>query len=183
MSPIPPDAALLDSLRSALAPSYLYIKFIHLFFVMIWGWSTAVAYSWYVKGAFLRWEKNPRDAQAIQRRNWAIEQFDKGVVLEHVAFPIILVTGPLLWFIGPWNLDFKWLVVKLAIVALIFVPMEVCDYWLSHFGGNKEKLRRRNLPEQYERAIHLHWQFLKISTPLIIVFMPAVVFLAVTKPF
>lgn len=183
MSPIPPDAALLDSLRTTLAPSYLYIKFIHLFFVMIWGWSTAVAYSWYVKGAFLRWEKNPRDAQAIQRRNWAIEQFDKGVVLEHVAFPIILVTGPLLWFIGPWNLDFKWLVVKLAIVALIFVPMEVCDYWLSHFGGNKEKLRRRNLPEQYERAIHLHWQFLKISTPLIIVFMPAVVFLAVTKPF
>ncbi|MEZ5504559.1 MAG: hypothetical protein R3F47_05995 [Gammaproteobacteria bacterium] len=174
---------MLESLRELLAPAYLYIKFIHVFFVMIWSWSTAVAYSWYVKGAFLRWERSPSDPQLIQRRNWAIEQFDKGVVLEHVAFPIILITGPLLYFIGPWNLSFGWMVAKLAIVILVFVPMEVADYWLSHFGGNKEKLRKRNLPEQYEKAIQMHWRFLKISTPLITIFMPAAIFLAVTKPF
>lgn len=174
---------MLDTMREVLGPFYLYIKFVHVFFVMIWGWSTAVAYSWYVKGAFVRWEKNPTDSLAIQRRNWAIEQFDKGVVLEHIAFPVILITGPLLYFIGPWNLSFGWLVAKLAIVILVFVPMELADYWLSHFGGNKEKLRKRNLPEKYERAIQLHWVFLKVSTPLIIVFMPAVIFLAVTKPF
>ena len=174
---------MLDATREALAPFYLYIKFVHVFFVMIWSWSTAVAYTWYVKGAFQRWEKAPTDPVAIQRRNWAIEQFDKGVVLEHVAFPVILVTGPLLYFIGPWNLDFKWLLVKLLVVTLIFIPIEVCDYWLSHFGGNKARLRRHQQQDKYERAIHLHWRFLKITTPLIIIFMPAVVFLAVTKPF
>lgn len=68
-------------------------------------------------------------------------------------------------------------------MVLVFVPMELADYWLSHFGGNKEKLRKRNLPEKYERAIRLHWAFLKVSTPLITIFMPAAIFLAVTKPF
>ena len=94
-----------------------------------------------------------------------------------------MITGPLLWLIGPWSLDFKWLVLKLAIVALIFIPVEICDYWLSHFGGNKAQLRRNNQPEKYERAIRQHWTFLKISTPLIIIFMPLVILLAVTKPF
>lgn len=174
---------MIDMLREGLAPYYLYIKFVHVFFVMIWSWSTAVAYSWYVKGAFVNWQKNPSDEIAIQRRNWAIEQFDKGVVLEHIAFPIILITGTLLYIIGPWNLSFGWLVAKLAIVIFVFIPMEVWDYWLSHFGGNKEKLRKRNLPEKYERSIQQHWLFLKISTPLIITFMPLVIFLAITKPF
>lgn len=174
---------MLDLLREGLAPYYLYIKFVHVFFVMIWSWSTAVAYSCYVKGAFVRWQNNPEDEMAIQRRNWTIEQFDKGVVLEHIAFPIILITGPLLYVIGSWNLSFGWLATKLAIVILVFIPMELCDYWLSHFGGNKEKLRKRNLPEKYERAIQLHWLFLKVSTPLIITFMPLVIFLAITKPF
>lgn len=171
-----------DSVRELLAPAYIYIKFIHVFFVMIWSWSTAVAYSWYVKGAFLRWERNPDDATAVQRRNWAIEQFDRGVVLEHVAFPVILITGPLLYFIGPWTLSFHWLAIKLCVVAFVFVPMEIFDYYLSHFGGNKESLRKRNLPEKYEWAIRKHWQFLKVSTPLISIFMPLVIFLAVTKP-
>ena len=173
---------MLDATREALAPYYLYIKFIHLFFVMIWSWSTAVAYTWYVKGAFQRWEKNPSDPQLVQRRNWAIEQFDKGVVLEHIAFPVILFTGPLLYWIGPWNLSFTWLLAKLSIVVLIFIPIEICDYHLSHFGGNKERLRKRGLMERYEKSIRQHWMFLKVTTPLIIIFMPTVIFLAVTKP-
>ncbi|MCG8316583.1 MAG: hypothetical protein MI976_25500 [Pseudomonadales bacterium] len=173
---------MLETIQSSLAPYYMYIKFIHVFFVMIWAWSTAVAYSWYVKGAFLRWEKHPDDPVVIQRRNWAIEQFDKGVVLEHVAFPIILITGPLLYFIGPWNMDFTWLLIKLAIVAFVFVPVEIFDYWLSHFGGNKSKLRRRNEMDKYEKAIQQHWKFLKISTPIIIIFVPSVLFLAIVKP-
>lgn len=171
-----------EAIQSALLPYYIYIKFIHVFFVMIWSWSTAVAYTWYVKGAFLRWEKNPQDPVVIQRRNWAIEQFDKGVVMEHVAFPIILITGPLLYFIGPWNLDFTWLLIKLTIVIFIFVPLEIFDYWLSHFGGNKLKLKRKNEWEKYEHAIQQHWKFLKASTPFIMIFVPTVIFLAIVKP-
>ncbi len=173
-----------EALREILLPYYLYVKFVHLFFVMIWSWSTAVAYTWYVKGAFVRWEKNPTDPLAIERRNYAQEQFDKGVVLEHIAFPVILITGPLLlWLVG-WNpMEAKWLLVKLCIVAFIFIPMEVCDYWLSHFGGNKEMLRRKGLIDKYEQSMKQHWLFLKVSTPLIVAFMPLVIFLAVVKPF
>ncbi|MCG8670149.1 MAG: hypothetical protein MI867_12095 [Pseudomonadales bacterium] len=173
---------MLEDLQSALMPYYIYIKFVHVFFVMIWSWSTAVAYTWYVKGAFLKWEKSPDDPTLIQRRNWAIEQFDKGVVMEHVAFPVILITGPLLYFIGPWNLDFTWLLIKLTVVVFVFLPLEIIDYWLSHFGGNKLKLKKKQKMEQYERAIQQHWRFLKASTPLVTIFIPAVIFLAVVKP-
>jgi len=172
-----------DALREALAPGYLYIKFVHLFFVMIWSWSTSVAYTWYVKGAYLKWLKNPDDPVAIQRRNYAQEQFDKGAVLEHVAFPVVLITGPLMYWLGPWNLDYTWLLVKLLIIVFIFLPIEVFDYHLSHFGGNKEKLRRKGLMDQYEISMRRHWTFLKVTTPLIVVFMPLVIFLAVVKPF
>lgn len=36
----------MDELRALLQPWYLQIKFIHLLFVMIWSFSTAVAYTW-----------------------------------------------------------------------------------------------------------------------------------------
>lgn len=174
---------MLHSLHDALAPLYLQIKFLHVFFAMIWAFSTAVAYSYYVKGAFLKWERSPDDPVAVQRRNWAIEQFDRGAILEHVAFPILMVTGPLMYWLGPWDTNSTWLMIKLAVIALVFVPMEAFDYWLAHFGGNKEKLRKRNLPERYERAVRLHWRFLKVTTPLVMVFIPLLVWLAVTKPF
>lgn len=173
---------MIESVQSVFAPYYLYIKFIHVFFVMIWAWSTAVAYGWFVKGAFLKWEKNPDDPEIIQKRNWAIEQFDRGVVMEHVAFPVILITGPLLWLVAGWNLENSWLLLKLVIVLFVFVPMEAVDYYLAHFGGNKYKLRMRGESEKYERAIRQHWLFLRVTTPVVMVFVPVVVFLAIVKP-
>lgn len=173
---------MLQAVQEALAPYYLYIKFVHLFFVMIWSWSTSVAYTWYLKGAYLRWQRNPDDPVAIERRNYMQEQFDKGAVLEHVAFPIVLITGPLLFWVGNWSTDFVWLAIKLLVVTFIFLPMEAFDYWLSHFGGNKEKLRKQGRMDLYELNMKRHWLFLRVSTPLIVVFMPLVVFLAVVKP-
>jgi hypothetical protein len=173
---------MIETLQSTFSSYYLYIKFVHVFFVMMWSWSTAVAYGWYVKGAFLSWEINPDDPKSIARRNWAIEQFDKGVVLEHIAFPIILVTGPLLWIIGGWNHENPWFLLKILVVVFIFAPIEIVDYYLSHFGGNKYKLRMRGESVKYERAIRQHWLFLRITTPLIIVFMPMAIFLAIVKP-
>jgi hypothetical protein len=125
---------MLESMHAALQPWYLQIKFLHVFFAMIWAFSTAVAYAYYVKGAFLKWEREPDDPQVLARRNWAIEQFDKGAILEHVAFPVVMITGPLMYWLGPWSTDSIWLMVKLAIIALVFVPMEILDYWLAHFG-------------------------------------------------
>lgn len=173
---------MIEILHATFSGYYLYLKFIHVFFVMIWAWSTAVAYGWYVKGAFLAWEKNPDDPQIVKRRNWAIEQFDRGVVLEHIAFPVVIVTGPLLWMLSGWTLDNPWLLVKMLVVVFIFLPMEMLDYYLAHFGGNKYKLRIRGESEKYEQAIRQHWRFLQVTTPLIIVFVPLVIFLAIVKP-
>jgi len=109
----------------------------------------AVAYSWYVRGAFLNWERNPEDPELVRRC-------------------IILVTGPLL--------------LKLLVVVLVFVPLEVVDYHLSHFGGNKRRLRLRGDSAGYELAVRQHWLFLRISTPVVVVFVPLVIFLTVVKP-
>lgn len=171
-----------EALQSHLAPHYLYIKFVHVFFVMIWAWSTSVAYGWYVRGAFLKWAANPDDPRLIARRNFAIEQFDRGVILEHVAFPVIIVTGPLLLLVAGWQPDSPWLLLKLLVVVLVFVPMEIVDYHLSHFGGNKYRLRMRGESEKYEAAIRRHWTFLKVTTPLIVIFVPLVIFLSIVKP-
>lgn len=173
---------MIEALQDTLAGYYLYIKFFHVFFVMIWAWSTAVAYGWFVRGAFLKWVANPDDPEVIKRRSWAIEQFDRGVILEHIAFPIILVTGPLLFVMTGLTLENPWLLLKLLVVIFIFVPMEIIDYYLSHLGGNKYKLRMRGETEKYELAIGQHWLFLKITTPLIIVFAPLVIFLSIVKP-
>jgi len=41
----------------------------------------------------------------LQRRLiWAYEQFDKTVVLEHIAFPVVLITGLLMFFMAGWSI-------------------------------------------------------------------------------
>ena len=172
-----------EAVRQFLLPYYLEIKFIHLFFVMMWAWSTGVAYFWFVKSSYLRWQRNPDCPKAKERRDWALEQFDKGVVLEHIAFPIILITGPLLYWLGGWQLSAYWLLIKLILITLIFVPMEAIDYWISHFGGNKTRLRKAGDPERFEKIVQWHWKFFRVTTPFVAIFIPAIIFLAVVKPF
>lgn len=173
---------MLDTLRDALAAHYLIIKFFHLLLVMIWAWSTAVAYGWYIRPAFLKWQRQPGNAAYKARRDWVFEQFDRGAVLEHIAFPGVLLTGLLLVWIGPWHLGIGWFVAKLAIIAVVFIPMEVVDYYLSHFGGNKYALRQREDASRYDAMILHHWRFFRITTPLVATLIPTVIYLAVVKP-
>lgn len=173
---------MLELVREYLGPHYLIIKFVHVFAVMAWSWSTAVAYTSYLKPAYIKWRRNPSDSLLKQRRNMAFEQFDRGAIIEHTAFPVLLISGGLLFVLAGWNLDFNWLLFKLSIVAFIFVPIEIFDYWLSHFGGNKHYIKRTGTAEKYERYIQHHWLFFRITTPLITIFMPMVIFLAIVKP-
>jgi hypothetical protein len=112
-----------------------------------------------------------------------MERFDAGAVLEHGAFPVLLLTGLLMvWLAGwPWQ-AVNWLSLKLGIVLLIFVPLEIIDFYISHMGGNKKKIRATGNMQRYETMIRFHWQFFRVSTPLIIVLVPLVFYLAVTKP-
>jgi uncharacterized membrane protein len=170
-------------LQAVLAPYYLYLKLVHLVAVTVWLWSTAVGYSYYLVPVFKAWRRNPGDADIVALRDWVMDRFDQGVIYEHLAFPTILVTGPLLWIAGGWTPEAGWFLLKLLIIVSIFVPMEICDYYLSHLGGNKRRLREAGDTAGHERAIHIHWWFLLLSTAPVMVFGVLVLFLAVIKPF
>ncbi len=166
----------------ALAPFYMEIKLLHILAVMVWLFSTAVGYQNYVVPAFKAWLANPDDQQAIAMRNLAIERFDKGVILEHVAFPVIMITGPVLWGLSGYGAESDWFLLKLLIVFGVFLPIEIADYYLSHFGGNKRRYRLAGDAAEYERHIVLHWRFLVSVTWPIFFFGVFVVGLAVLKP-
>lgn len=165
-----------------LVPWYMQIKLVHLLAVMVWLFSTAVAYQNYVVPAFKAWLATPDDAGAIAARNLAIERFDKGVILEHVAFPVIMTTGPILWWLSGFDASSDWFVLKMLIVFGIFLPIEIADYHLSHLRGNKLRHRLAGDTDAYERHILLHWRFLVTVTWPIVFFGVSVVALAVLKP-
>lgn len=170
-------------MQELLAPWYAQIKFLHVIFVGIWAFSTAVAYQNYVIPAFRRALANPNDADAIDHRNRMIEAFDKGVVLEHVAFPGVIVTGLLMLWLGGWSpSESWWLTAKLLLVILVFIPMEAVDYRISHFSKPKRQMRLDGETEQLEAAIAFHWKFLRVSTLIVVTAIPAAIYLAVVKP-
>lgn len=174
----------MNTLSDLLASYYAQLKFLHVISVALWSFSTAVAYRNYIVPAFKGWEHHPDDAARIARRNEAMERFDDGAILEHVAFPLLIVTGLAMFFAGSWSLEgFTWLSVKLLIVSLVFVPMEIVDYYISHFGGQKARIRRSGDMARYESMIRFHWLFFKVSMPFIVIFIPATYYLAIVKPF
>ena len=174
---------MLDAFATALAPYYLHIKFIHLLAVAAWLFSTSVAYTNYLVPILRAWQRNPDEAELVRLRNWAMERFDDGAKIEHVAFPVILVTGPLLMLAAGWSPLHGWFALKLVLVVMVFVPIEVIDYYLAHFGGNKEQLRLAGDAAGYENAMHVHWWFLVITTPIVAISIPFTIYLAVVKPF
>jgi hypothetical protein len=174
----------LDELRLLLAPWYAWIKALHVLAAMVWAASTAVAYAYYLKPAFRRVHFRPGDAAARAERDRLMERFDRGVVLEHVAFPVLVVTALAMLWLGNFELGrFSFLTVKLALGVLVFVPMEIADVYLSHLGGNKARVRASGDTARYQRLMDLHWLFFRITEPIIVIVVPIVVLLAVAKPF
>ena len=174
-----------QQLGAQLAPYYLHIKFLHLSFAVLWLGSTAVAYLNYLVPVMRAWQRDPRNPERIAQRNLAMERFDHGVLIEHAAFPLLLLSGLALLSVGAWGPQHYWLALKLCIVVLVFLPSEIVDYWLSHFGGNKRQIRlsgRADAARRYEQVLHQHWWFLIVTTPLISVTGLLVLYLAVVKP-
>jgi len=173
---------MIEFVREIAAPYYVYIRAIHVIAVMAWVWRTSVAYAFYLVPIFKAWRRNPGDRDLITMRNWAIERFDEGAVYEHVAFPLIMITGPLLYIIGGWNAGVGWLMLKLLIVFGIFLPIEMMDYHLSHGAGNKTKIRASGDMVAYETAVHRHWWFLLLTSPTVMIFAFAIILLATIRP-
>lgn len=174
---------MLEAIRNFLADHYLQLKFVHLTAVMVWVWSTSVAYAYYLVPVFKAWRRNPHDLEVIRLRNWVMERFDQGAIYEHIALPVVLVTGPILFWVGGFDTSVGWLMLKLLIVIGFFIPIEIIDYHLAHFGDAKHRYRARGDWVGYERAVHRHWWFLLVTSPLVMTAGVFVLFLAITKPF
>ena len=67
----------MEALHGALLPYYLEIKFVHLFMVAMWSFSTAVAYRNYIVPIFRAWQAAPDDPQRVAARclGWTAEQW------------------------------------------------------------------------------------------------------------
>ena len=161
---------------------YFFVKFIHVFFVMMWAMSAVGAYVFYLRATVYDLRDNPGDPKLQERLVWAYEQFDKTVILEHIAFPIVLVTGATMFVLGGWTLASHWLAVKLAIVVFIFIPMELLDIWISHVLGPRISRRRKTAPNEWDEGRALHLKFLQWMSPTVRITVPAVLLLAVAKP-
>ena len=77
-------------------PFYLHVQFLHLLSVAIWSFSTTVAFRNFIIPAFRAWQRDPHNPERIAKRNEFMERFDKGVILEHIAFPVLVITGLML---------------------------------------------------------------------------------------
>jgi len=175
-----------ETLHLTLAPFYLYIKLIHITVAFLWAFSVALAYVYILVPVMQAWRRNQDDAGHTIMRNWAFERFDQGVVVEHIALPLIVISGVMLIIAGGWGPESGWLVLKLCIFVAAVIPMEAYDYHITHLGGNKRHLREKNdAPDwhAYETALHKHWWFFLMTTPLVGVVVLGILFLAVTKPF
>jgi uncharacterized membrane protein len=175
-----------ETLHYALAPYYLYIKMVHLPAAFLWFFSVMLGYSYYLVPVMQAWRRDSSDPGLTLMRNWVFERFDQGVVIEHVAYPLVMISGILLFIAGGWGPEAGWLMLKLVIVVVVTVPMEGVDYYISHLNGNKRHLRDKNGEpdwEAYETAMHRHWWFFLITTPMVAFMLSAVVYLAITKPF
>jgi type IV secretory pathway VirB2 component (pilin) len=174
----------MTELRELLAPHYAVVKAIHVIAAGLWSFTTAVAYAYYLKPAFLRVLRNPDDASARATRDWLMERFDRGAAIEHVALVILVVTAGLMLWLGRFDLGrMSFVTAKLWIGILVILPMEAIDIHLSHLGGNKARIRRSGDSELYERTMARHWRFFRITEPLVQVLIPLMFVLAIVKPF
>ncbi len=174
----------MDDLRLALEPLYFYLKAIHVVSVSIWSFSTAVAWVFYLKPAFLASRRNPEDSVARGRRDDFMERFDAGASLEHVAFVVMVLTALALIWLRDVNLThWSFIPFKFWIGVAIILPMEVVDIYLSHLGGNKRQIRASGDHDRYEAMMEWHWRFFRITEPLVVILIPTMFFIAIVKPF
>ncbi len=172
----------MEELRAGLAPWYSYVKAIHVLSAAIWGFSTAVAWAFYLKPALASARRHPDDPTRRARRNELMERFDRGASFEHVALVVLVVTAVLMLWLGRVDLtQWSFITAMLWLGILVILPMEAVDIWLSHMGGSKAHARED--PERYERLMELHWIFFRITEPLVVILVPTMFVIAIAKPF
>jgi|TARA_B100002003_G_C14136627_1_gene546636 uncharacterized membrane protein len=171
-----------DSLINFVASNFLYIKFIHVFFAFLWGLAVPPAFTVYVRRAMNDYNADPGNEELERRMWWTWDQIDKLIVLEHIAWPILIITGPLMFLASGWSLSDPWIMMKLSIIIIIYVPIEAFDIWFSHFYSAHAEARKLEDPDGYKKMRADQIRFFKIISPTVRITIPAIWFLAIVKP-
>ena len=170
-----------DLLGPTLSSHYGIIKFIHLMAVIIWS-ASAIGGFYYVVVASRESRQNRDDEELGRRYEWTRWHFNNVVILEHVSFIVILPTGLILAAMFNWNQDIPWLYTKMVIVVFVFIPMEIMDITLAHFLVPRAMLGRESNPTRYRKVMKFHDRFLLVTSFIVAVTVPWVVYLAAAKP-
>ncbi len=174
----------MEELRAAIGPWYPYIKALHVVSVAIWSFSTMVAWAFYLKPALVSARRHPDDPARRARRDDRMDRFDRGAAIEHVAFPVMVITALVMLWMNRVDLArWSFLTAKILVGVLIIVPMEAADIYLSHLGGNKARVRATGDDARYEQVMEWHWWFLRITEPLVLILIPTMFVIAIAKPF
>jgi hypothetical protein len=160
---------------------YLALKLAHLVAVILWIGPPLGAYA--VLGRALKERHGDVDGGRA-RLIWVERQVERVLVLEHIAFPVLIASGiGMVWFVGvDAALQWTWLKWKLAAVAFI-VAFEVFDIYVSHVVW--PPVLRADDPwahASWPRAKAARRRLALAAVPVALVFIPATLWLAVVKP-
>ncbi|MBP0630525.1 hypothetical protein [Cupriavidus sp. AcVe19-1a] len=172
----------MEILRTFAIEHIVAIRTIHVLAAMLWAFTAITPMRFYVRPTLLAADENPEDAELKRRKDWALEQFDRVVILEHVAFVVILLTGPLLFLTGLVTLETRWFLVKMAIVMFVFIPIEIYDSWLSHVAAPAAVRRKNEDIKAYDLFRRRYVAFLAAVRPVIYISVPTVLILALARP-
>ena len=121
-----------------------------------------------------------------QRELRARRRLQPLLVLEHVAFLLLLITGVLLMREHGWGLTrARWLTLKLGLVAFLVVPLEGMHAFIAH-GFIARGLRQTSNPplaKDLARGLGVEEMLRALAIPLFGIGLPLLVWLSVKKPF
>ena len=153
---------------------YAMAKLIHVVAVILWIGPPLGAYA-LVVSAYRGGDK--------ARIVWAERECERVLVIEHVAFFLLLASGVMMTVsLGEGALSMSWLRNKLVLVALV-VLFELFDMWLAHHVFKRVFAAAEpfdtlawQASKRWRRALYV------AAVPVGLVFIPGILFFAVVKP-
>ena len=173
----------MDVIQNFVLSHFLSVKAAHIISAFLWSFTTISPMLFYVNPTMKKLKANPDDPELKRRGEWVLEQMDRVVILEHIALAVLLITGLMLYASGVASFASGWFFAKMLIVVGFFVPMEIYDIWLTHAKAPRMERNKEADRPKYEAFRKFYYKYLTRLAYPIVVFIPAVLILALTKPF
>lgn len=171
----------------ALAEWRPLLRFVHIGSFLLWA-GPAMGASWYVYVAAWQRSRDPDNEELLRRERWVRHHFNLVVAVEHLGFAVLIVSGLMLAEGVDWAFAGQaWFGWKLAMVFLVFIPMELLDVVLSAWFGRAMKpgstdAEGEGAGAEYGRAARSQDLFLRATIPPVMIGIPFVLYLAVVRP-